>query len=234
MHLLVIEDDPLLSRSLSQAMSRHGYTVDAFSRLDQANGALKQSRFDLVLLDLGLPDGDGLSLLATLRDRHDATPVLILTARDALEDRVRGLDLGADDYLAKPFSITELEARVRALLRRSQQRLDNSLRFGPLVLDTGSTSAWLAGSPLDLPRREFSLLEALMLSTGRIVPRETLEGRLFGFEAVGANALDVYVSRLRKRLAGSGLAIRTLRGLGYRLEETREQRAAGHEEATRK
>lgn len=222
MHLLVIEDDPLLSRSLTQAMIRHGYTVDALSRVDDAIQALRQGRFDLVLLDLGLPDGSGLGVLEWLRAHADPTPVMILTARDALEDRVRGLDLGADDYLAKPFSITELEARVRALLRRSQQRLDNSVRFGALVLDTRSASAWLNDASLDLPRREFSLLEALMLNAGRIVQREALENRLFGFEAVGANALDVYVSRLRKRLAGSGLSIRTLRGLGYRLEASRE------------
>ncbi|MDH4571984.1 response regulator [Salinicola acroporae] len=222
MHLLVIEDDPLLSRSLTQAMTRNGYTVDALARIDDAIQALRQGRFDLVLLDLGLPDGNGLEVLEWMRAHTDATPVMILTARDALADRVRGLDLGADDYLAKPFSITELEARVRALLRRSQQRLDNNVRFGGLVLDTRSASAWLDGTALDLPRREFSLLEALMLNAGRIVQREALENRLFGFEAVGANALDVYVSRLRKRLAGSGLSIRTLRGLGYRLEEPRE------------
>ena len=227
MHLLVIEDDPLLSRSLTQAMTRHGYTVDALTRIDEANRALHQGRFDLVLLDLGLPDGNGLAVLESMRAHADRTPVMILTARDALEDRVRGLDLGADDYLAKPFSITELEARVRALLRRSQQRLDNSVRFGALVLDTRSASAWLNETSLDLPRREFSLLEALMLNAGRIVQRESLENRLFGFEAVGANALDVYVSRLRKRLAGSGLSIRTLRGLGYRLEEISDIREAG-------
>ncbi|MDF3920414.1 response regulator transcription factor [Salinicola salarius] len=227
MHLLVIEDDPLLSRSLSQAMTRHGYTVDALSRVDDAIQALRQGRFDLVLLDLGLPDGSGLGVLEWLRAHADPTPVMILTARDALEDRVRGLDLGADDYLAKPFSISELEARVRALLRRSQQRLDNSVRFGGLKLDTRSASAWLNETSLDLPRREFSLLEALMLNAGRIVQREALENRLFGFEAVGANALDVYISRLRKRLAGSGLSIRTLRGLGYRLEETADKHEPG-------
>lgn len=230
MHLLVIEDDPLLSRSLAQAMTRHGYTVDALARIDDAIQALRQGRFDLVLLDLGLPDGNGLEVLEWMRAHTDSTPVMILTARDALADRVRGLDLGADDYLAKPFSITELEARVRALLRRSQQRLDNSVRVGGLVLDTRSASAWLDGAALDLPRREFSLLEALMLNAGRIVQREALENRLFGFEAVGANALDVYVSRLRKRLAGSGLSIRTLRGLGYRLEEPRESLGEGRPE----
>ncbi|WFF40640.1 response regulator transcription factor [Salinicola endophyticus] len=222
MHLLVIEDDPLLSRSLGEAMSRAGYGIDALTRVEDAWQALRQRRFDLILLDLGLPDGSGLELLARLRDTGDATPVMILTARDGLEDRVRGLDLGADDYLAKPFSISELEARVRALLRRSQQRIDDRLHFACLTLDTHAASVWLAGEPLDLPRREFRLLEALMLNAGRIVARESLEDRLFGFEAVGANALEVYVSRLRKRLQETPLAIRTLRGLGYRLEERRE------------
>ncbi|WP_251976291.1 response regulator [Salinicola avicenniae] len=219
MHLLVIEDDPLLARSLDQAMTQIGHTVNRLTRLEDAWQALRQQRFDLVLLDLGLPDGNGLTLLERLRDAGMTTPVMILTARDALEDRVRGLDLGADDYLPKPFSMSELEARARALLRRSQQRLDDRLRYGALTLDTQSASAWLGGEPLDLPRRECRLLEALMLNAGRIVARETLENRLFGFEAVGANALEVYVSRLRKRLQHSGLAIRTLRGLGYRLEE---------------
>lgn len=223
MHLLVIEDDPLLARSLEQAMSRAGHAVDTLARLDEAWHALREHRFDLILLDLGLPDGSGLTLLDRLRNAGDATPVMILTARDALEDRVRGLDLGADDYLPKPFSITELEARARALLRRSQQRLDDSLRFGPLVLDTHSASAFLDAEILDLPRREFRLLEALMLNAGRVVARETLEDRLFGFEAVGTNALDVYVSRLRKRLDHTALSIRTLRGLGYRLEQPQPQ-----------
>ncbi len=219
MRLLIAEDDPMIARSLNSALTALGNTVDTFSLASQARTALQNDRFDLVLLDLGLPDGDGLDLLAELRDRGDKTPVLILTARDGIEDRVRGLDLGADDYLAKPFSIAELEARVRALLRRSQQRSDNHLRFGALCLDSSVGSVTLEGNPLELPRRELRLLEGLILNGGNIAPREMLESRVFGFGEVGSNALEVYVSRLRKRLQGSGLRIRTFRGLGYRLEE---------------
>ncbi|MCH4562062.1 response regulator [Halomonas sp. EGI 63088] len=219
MRLLVIEDDPLIARSLEQALSPLGNTVEVFTTHGEGRAALRHDRFDLVLLDLGLPDGNGLDLLASLRDRGDTTPVLILTARDAIDDRVSGLDLGADDYLAKPFSIAELEARVRALLRRSQQRSDNRLRHGPLAFDPETGSASLDEAPLELPRRELLLVEGLLLHAGSIAPREALERRLFGFDEVGTNALEVYVSRLRKRLQGSGLRIRTFRGLGYRLEE---------------
>ncbi|MFG6178801.1 response regulator [Halomonas sp. THAF12] len=219
MRLLVIEDDPLIARSLEHALAPLGNTVEAFATRAEARAALAHDCFDLVLLDLGLPDGDGLELLAELRDRGDTTPVLILTARDAVDDRVSGLDLGADDYLAKPFSIAELEARVRALLRRSQQRSDNRLRHGPLAFDPATGSASLEEAPLELPRRELLLVEGLLLHAGSIAPREALERRLFGFDEVGTNALEVYVSRLRKRLKGSGLRIRTFRGLGYRLED---------------
>ncbi|MDH2436338.1 response regulator [Pokkaliibacter sp. MBI-7] len=221
MHLLLIEDDPLLAQSVGTALRQHGHVVDAFCSAGEALRALEMGQFDLVLLDLGLPDGDGLTVLQAIRRRQDATPVLILTARDGLEDRVKGLDLGADDYLTKPFSLVELEARVRALLRRSQQRLDNHLRFGRIRVDVESATAYVDELPIELPRRELTLLESLLLHAGRIVPRETLEQRLFGFEAVGANALEVYVSRLRKRLTDSGVEIRTIRGLGYRLDEAR-------------
>ncbi|MEO1853035.1 response regulator [Chromohalobacter sp.] len=219
MRLLVIEDDPLIARSLEQALTPLGNTVDVFTHHAQAREALQSGQFDLVLLDLGLPDGNGLTLLAELRQRGDTTPVLILTARDGIDARVEGLDLGADDYLAKPFSLAELEARVRALLRRSQQRADNRLTFGPLAFDAASGVATLNETVLDLPRRELRLLESLLLHAGSITPRETLENRLFGFGDVGSNALEVYISRLRKRLDGSGLCIRTFRGMGYRLEE---------------
>ncbi|WP_328717122.1 response regulator [Halomonas elongata] len=221
MRLLVVEDDLLIARSLDNALTPLGNIVEAFTHCAEAGAALHQGGFDLVLLDLGLPDGDGLTLLEAMRERGDTTPVLILTARDGVEDRVRGLDLGADDYLAKPFSIAELEARVRALLRRSQQRSDNQLRLGPLCFDLASGRVTLDETPLELPRRELLLLEGLLSQAGDIAPREMLEGRLFGFGEVGSNALEVYVSRLRKRLQGSGLRIRTFRGLGYRLEEER-------------
>ena len=154
MRLIIVEDDPMIARSLDNALSPLGNSVDAFSRLKDARAALRHDRFDLLLLDLGLPDGNGLELLSELRERGDKTPVLILTARDGIEDRVKGLDLGADDYLAKPFSLAELEARVRALLRRSQQRSDNRLMLGPLCLDPMAGTATLDGVTLALPRRQ--------------------------------------------------------------------------------
>ncbi|QNI04371.1 response regulator [Halomonas sp. SH5A2] len=220
MRLIIVEDDPMIARSLDNALARLSNTVDVFTLASEARTALRNDTFDLVLLDLGLPDGDGLELLRELRERGDRTPVLILTARDGIDDRVHGLDLGADDYLAKPFSVAELEARVRALLRRSQQRSDNRLTLGALCLDPVAGVATLDGGTLELPRCELRLLEGLLLHAGNIAPREMLEGRVFGFREVGSNALEVYVSRLRKRLQGSGLRIRTFRGLGYRLEET--------------
>lgn len=222
MRLLVIEDDSLIASSLERALAPLGNTVEVFTTYAEAHAALSHDRFDLVLLDLGLPDGDGLNLLAALRRRGDITPVLILTARDGIDDRISGLDLGADDYLAKPFSLAELEARVRALLRRSQHRCDNRLRFASLSLDPTTGTAALNDNPIELPRRELLLVEGLLLHAGSIAPRESLERRLFGFDDVGSNALEVYVSRLRKRLQGTGLQIRTFRGLGYRLEEVSE------------
>lgn len=218
MRLLLIEDDRLIAQSVHAALTAIGNTVDVVATHAAASSALAHDRFDLLLLDLGLPDGSGLDLLAAQRRAGDATPVLIITARDDVDDRVRGLDLGADDYLAKPFSLAELEARVRALLRRSQQRLDNRLTLGRISVDSIHGTASLDDDLLDLPRRELRLLEGLLLHAERIVPRETLERRLFGFDEVGPNALEVYISRLRKRLIGSGVAIRTLRGLGYRIE----------------
>ena len=218
MRLLLIEDDTLIAESVTTSLTAVGHTVDRLARAGQAQAALARERFDLVLLDLGLPDGSGLDVLAQLRGTDDDTPVLIITARDGVDDRVRGLDLGADDYLAKPFSLAELRARVRALGRRSQQRVDDRLVLGALVFDPVTGTLTLSGQALDLPRRELRLAENLLRHAQRIVARETLEAQLFGFDAVGSNALEVYISRLRKRLAGSGLAIRTLRGLGYRLE----------------
>lgn len=219
MRLLVVEDDALTARSLQQALAALGNTVDTVSSCATAQAALDHDVFDLILLDLGLPDGDGLDVVTAMRQQDVSTPVLILTARGDIHDRVKGLDLGADDYLAKPFSLSELQARVRALLRRNQQRVESSLALGPLRLEPGSGSVTLNAMPLALPRREVSLLEGLLLYADRIAPREILENRVFGYDAVGSNALDVYISRLRKRLRGSGLHIKTLRGMGYRLEE---------------
>lgn len=219
MRLLIVEDDPLIADSLIEGLTPLGNTVETFSSLREARSAIAVGQFDLLVLDLGLPDGSGLALLSELRKKGDVTPVMILTARDGVAERVQGLDLGADDYLTKPFSIAELQARVRALLRRSQRRTDNQLRFGPLCFDPASGEVTLNDEHLDLPPRELGLMESLLLHAGRIVPREQLIDRLFGFGEVGPNALDLYISRLRKRLQGTGVRIRTLRGLGYRLED---------------
>lgn len=219
MRLLIVEDDPLIADSLIEGLTPLGNTVEAFASLREARSAVAVGHFDLLVLDLGLPDGSGLALLSELRKKGDVTPVMILTARDGVAERVQGLDLGADDYLTKPFSIAELQARVRALLRRSQRRTDNQLRFGSLCFDPASGEVTLNDEHLDLPPRELGLMESLLLHAGRIVPREQLLDRLFGFGEVGPNALDLYISRLRKRLQGTGVRIRTLRGLGYRLEE---------------
>lgn len=208
----------MIAQSVYAALTAIGNTVDVVATYAAASSALARDHFDLLLLDLGLPDGCGLDLLAARRSAGEATPVLILTSRDDIDDRVRGLDLGADDYLAKPFSLAELEARVRALLRRSQQRLDNRLSLGLISVDSVRGTASVNNELLELPRRELRLLEGLLLYAERTVPRETLERRLFGFDEVGPNALEVYISRLRKRLIGSGVTIRTLRGLGYRIE----------------
>jgi two-component system OmpR family response regulator len=173
-----------------------------------------------VILDIGLPKIDGYEVLRRLRHRGSKTPVLFLTARDGLDDRVRGLDLGGDDYLAKPFDLPELEARVRALIRRGQSGGGSLLVHGALTLDTAGRRAMLNGERLELSARELGVLEVLMLRSGRVVNKDQLAEQLYGWdEEVGANAIEVYVHRLRRKLEPAGVAIRTIRGLGYLLEK---------------
>ena len=175
--------------------------------------------YDLAILDLGLPRLDGFEVLRRLRSRENSVPVLILTARDAVEDRVRGLDLGADDYLAKPFELPELEARIRALIRRGQFGASAQLTHGRLTLDTAGRQALLDNKPLSLSARELALLEILVMRAGRVVGKEHILERLCNWnEDIGDNAIEVYMHRLRKKLETSGLRIRTIRGLGYLLE----------------
>ncbi len=218
MRLLLVEDDPLLADSLLELLRGGDQEVEHLA--DGAEALARLSRpghgVDLLLLDLNLPGRGGLEVLAALRGHDRETPVLVLTARGAVEDRVRGLDLGADDYLAKPFALDELEARVRALLRRHARA--TLLALGPLGLDAATLSFTLDGEPFPLPPREQRLLACLLRHAGQPVEKARLAEEAFGGEPMGDNAIEVYVHRLRKRLPTGQLALRTVRGLGYLLE----------------
>lgn len=220
MRVLIVEDDPLLADGLTRSLRQSDFAVDCVPDGEQADHVLAAQHYDLVILDLGLPKVDGFEVLKRLRGRGATVPVLVLTARDALADRVKGLDLGADDYLTKPFDLPELEARARALIRRGQSGGSSLLTHGPLTLDTSGRRATLAGAALELSAREFGVLEVLMLRSGRVVNKEQLAEQLYSWgDEVGSNAIEVYVHRLRKKLEPAGVAIRTIRGLGYLLEK---------------
>ncbi len=200
--------------------------MDVVSRGEQAVLGARQERFDMIILDIGLPGIDGFEVLRRLRAAGDRTPVLILTARDALDDRIHGLDLGADDYLAKPFAMPELAARVRALVRRSQAQTGPKIVHGPLVMDTLARRATLGGQPLDLAAREWAVLEVLLARVEKIVSKDSIIQAVASWgEELTPNAIEVYVSRLRAKLEPSGVKIRTVRGFGYMLEEFREKKA---------
>jgi len=222
MRILVVEDDAGIAAGLRSNLQQRGYAVDVCATLEASWAALRGERFDLVLLDLGLPDGDGGQLLRRIRHAPAATaalpdpltPVLIMTARDQVADRISGLNLGADDYLVKPFDLDELEARMRALLRRSAGRAHPLLVHGELVVDPAAHSVLRAGQAVELTPREFALLQVLLESRGRVLSRQQLEARLYNWQdAVGSNAVEVHVHHVRRKL-GEGL-IQTLRGVGY-------------------
>ena len=220
MRLLIIEDHPILADGLITALKSADYAVDHAASGERADHMLAAQHYDAVILDIGLPGLDGYEVLRRMRRRGSKTPVLMLTARDALEDRVKGLDLGADDYLTKPYDLPELEARVRALIRRGQSGGGAELAHGPLVLDTAGRCATIKGAPLELSAREFGVLEVLMLRAGRVVSKEQLAEQLYGWgEEVGANAIEVCVHRLRKKLEPAAVNVRTIRGLGYLLDK---------------
>jgi len=219
MRLLIVEDDAVLADGLSRSLRACGYAVDVVDDGERADAALTAQRYDLVILDLGLPRLGGLELLQRLRARNIHSPVLVLTADDSVERRVQGLDLGADDYMAKPFALSELEARVRALARRSFGSSRNVLRHGPLTLDPVGRVASIQDQPLELSARELSLLETLLQRPGRLVSKDQLVDHLCGWgDEVTTNAIEVYVHRLRKKLEPGGIRIVTVRGLGYCLE----------------
>jgi len=221
MRILLVEDDALLGEGLRAGLAQDGHAVDWVRDGAHADAALHADRFALVILDLGLPRLSGLDVLHALRGRNDATPVLILTARDAVADRIQGLDAGADDYLAKPFDLGELKARTRALLRRAAGRGSAEIRHGDLVVDPAAHTVALNGNPVELSRSEFAVLHELLQNAGRVLSRERLETTLHGFGGdVESNLVEVYVHRLRRKL-GSGL-IRTIRGVGYLVDKAAE------------
>ena len=220
MRILVVEDDSVLRDGLTRSLRNAGYAVDTAQDGKIADDLLSVHTFDLLVLDLGLPGVDGLEVLRRLRRRGSAVPVLILTARDSVEDRVAGLDLGADDYMVKPFNLAELEARTRALVRRVQSAATARITHAALTLDTAARRAFVGSEALDLSAREVALLEALLLSTGRVVSKDQLADRLYGVsDEVGPNAIEVFVHRLRRKIEPAGVVIRTIRGLGYLVEK---------------
>ena len=223
MRVLLVEDEPEMAAALGQALARHDMVVDCAADLAAAALMAEEDVHDAIVLDRQLPDGDGLALIAKLRARGTATPVLVLTARGDLADRVAGLDHGADDYLGKPFAFEELLARLRALLRRPAQVRTDVVRVGRLAYDFGHREASVEGRPLDLRRRELLVVEALVRRLGRMVLRESLMEAVFGLDdEIQPNALDTHVSRLRRKLAeaGAGITIHGVRGVGYLLRET--------------
>jgi two-component system OmpR family response regulator len=220
MRVLLVEDDPILADGLKRILLRSHYIVTHEANGRVADHLLTINKYELVILDMGLPEMDGTEILRRLRQRNEKVPVLILTARDKIEDRVEGLDSGADDFLAKPFDLLELEARIRALLRRGQSAGSALLKVGELCLDTVGHRAILNGEPLELSARELSVLEVLMMRADRVVSKDMLSEQLSVLgQEMSLNALEVYVHRLRKKIAVGNVNIRTLRGLGYLLEK---------------
>jgi two-component system, OmpR family, response regulator QseB len=223
MRILLVEDDELLGEGTRKGLSQDGYTVDWVKDGALADQALKTEKFDLIVLDLGLPKLPGITVLHNLRERGDSTPVLILTARESIEDRVKGLDTGADDYLIKPFDLPELLARLRALQRRFADRAAPLLVHGDISLDPASHTVTYKEEPINLSRREFALLHVLLENAGRVLSREHLTQSLYGWgEEVDSNALEVHVHNLRKRFGQD--FIRTVRGIGYTIEKSKNEK----------
>jgi len=214
MRVLLVEDDRMIAQGLQTALRQDGYAVDWVTDGRAAAAALHAAHFDLVLLDLGLPERDGLEVLRELRRRDDATPVIILTARDDIQDRIAGLDAGADDYIVKPFDLDEVAARMRSVLRRVSGRGDPTIRVGAISLDPATHRVERSGAPVQLSAHEYAVLEALLQRPGAILSRAQLEDRLYGWDAqVESNAIEVYIHSLRRKLGTD--SIRTLRGVGY-------------------
>lgn len=218
MRLLLVEDDELLGDAVKMGLTQFGYIVDWLKDGEMAKTAIKTESFDLIILDLGLPKLSGIALLQSIRNTGDKTPIIILTARDSINDRIKGLDAGADDYITKPFDLNELGARVRALTRRAQGRAEPILHYANITIDTAAHSVLVDGVPVNFPRREFSLLQKLVESNGQVLSREQLTQSIYSWdEDVDSNALEVHIHNLRKKLHAN--FIRTIRGVGYLVEK---------------
>jgi two-component system, OmpR family, response regulator QseB len=214
MRLLLVEDDPLIGDGIRAGLRQEDYSVDWFTEARTAEMALQSEKYDLMVLDLGLPDKSGLEILKRLRSQGSELPVLILTARDAVSDRVAGLDTGADDYMLKPFDLDELSARLRALLRRSSGRASSEIIHGDITLDPAAHSVSKAGIAIDISPREYAVLHLLLSNSGKVMSRSRLEEGLYSWDGeVESNAIEVYVHHLRKKLGAE--LIRTIRGVGY-------------------
>jgi two-component system response regulator QseB len=214
MRVLLVEDDGMIAQGLQTALRQAGFAVDLMRDGKTAAAALQASVFDVVLLDLGLPDRDGIDVLREVRKRGNATPVIILTARDEVRQRIAGLDAGADDYILKPFDLDEVMARMRSVLRRASGRGDSTIQHGELRLDLTSRTVERNGTKVSLSAHEYAVLEALLQRPGAVLSRSQLEDRLYGWDAeIGSNAVEVYIHGLRRKLGSE--SIRTLRGVGY-------------------
>ena len=225
MRVLIVEDDKVLAHGLTETLRRAGYVVDAVPTAEQADAALRVTEIDLVILDIGLPGVDGFTWLKRLRARGGEQTVLVLTARDALNDRVHGLTVGADDYLGKPFAPEELLARVSALTRRGRAIRSNVIEHGPLMIDIARKRATVNGKALDLSQREYALLEFLFSNVDAIVGKDRISGAIASWdEQLSPNAIEVQISRLRAKLEPSGIKVRTVRGLGYLVEPWKDEK----------
>lgn len=225
MRVLVVEDDPILAHGLTETLRREGYVTDNVPSAEGADAALKVTDVDLVILDIGLPGVDGFTWLKRLRARGAEQSVLVLTARDAVADRVHGLTVGADDYLAKPFAPEELMARVSALARRGRAQRSRVIEHGPLTIDLAKKRATINGRPLELPQREHAILQYLFSNVDAVVGKDKIAGAVASWdEHISANAIEVHISRLRAKLEPSGIRIRTIRGLGYLVEAWKDEK----------